>query len=63
MAADREVETTQTISGKTVGSALQKDGLGPEVFNDLGDDRLEDHLERFVIESLVQRKVDGVVCP
>lgn len=61
MASDREVEAAQTVSGKTVCSALQKDGLGPEVLNDLGYDWLEDHLEGLVVKPLVQRKVDCVV--
>lgn len=31
------------------------------MLDDLGDDWLEDHLERFVVKPLVQREVDRVV--
>lgn len=49
----RQVEATQTISRQTIGSSLQKNGFRSEILYDFGDDRFEDHLETFIIKSLV----------
>ena len=57
----RQVEATQTISRQTIGSSLQKNGFRSEILYDFGDDRFEDHLETFIIKSLVEGKVDGMV--
>ena len=41
MAFDRQVEASEPISGETVSSSLKQNGIGSEVVDDLGDDRLE----------------------
>lgn len=61
MAFDWKIEASKTISGQTVSSSLQKYGFRSEIFDDFGDDRLEDHLKGLIIESLIEWEVDGVV--
>ncbi len=58
----RKVKASQSISRKTVCPSLQKYSLGPEVLDDLGDDRLEDHFKGLIIKAFVQWEVDCVVC-
>ena len=40
---------------------MQKNGFRSEVFDDFGDDWLEDHLEAFVIKSFIEREVDSMI--
>ena len=61
MAFDWQVEASQSISWKTICSSLEQNGIWPEVFNDFGDDRLEDHVKTFIIKSLIKREVDSMI--
>ena len=62
MAFDWKSEASKSISRETISSSLKQNSIRSKVFDDFWDDRLEDELKALVIESLIEWKVDSMVC-
>ena len=61
MAFHWQIETTKSISWKTISSTLQKNSLGSEIFDNFVNDRFEDEHKWLIIKSLVKGKVDRMI--
>ena len=61
MSSHTQIEAAQTISGKTVSTALEDHCLGLIVFHDRLNNGLEDGLVGDVVNAVTQGKVYGVI--
>lgn len=61
MSLHTQIEAAKSVSTQTVTTALQNNSLRSVALHDFANDRLEDALVRLVVDSVSQRKVDGVV--
>ena len=58
MSFDRSVVRAQSVSSKTVSSALQDHSIRSEGLSDLGHDGAEDVLELLVIDKWLERHIE-----
>ena len=49
MTLDRQIEASQSISRKRIGSSLEKNGFGSKILHDFADNPLEDMSEGLII--------------
>jgi len=61
MSLHTQIEATKSVSTQTVSTTLEHDSFGSVALHDFANDRLENALVRFVVNSVSQREVDRVV--
>jgi hypothetical protein len=61
MPSHAEIEAAKAISRQAIAAALENHHVRLVELHNLGDDGLEDGLVRHVVDTVSQRKVDGVV--
>ena len=63
MAGHREIEATEAITGKGVGTALDHEGAGLEILNEGIENWFKYLEERLIIHPLIEREIHRMILP